>query len=143
MDTTDARRWKHLAARPLGLVLLAVLVVFVAGWTIDESSLRRAPSSWGFTLVAVVFAAYSVPVLVVAGVCAFVTLALDGQREVATCAWIAASACAMAGLLLVVLTLDTLVGSPAGAAFGLVALPVAVSLSWPLVTCIRSHRSRS
>ena len=25
MDSTDDRRWKHLAARPLGLVLVAVL----------------------------------------------------------------------------------------------------------------------
>ena len=143
MDPTDTRRWKRLAARPLGLVVLAVLGLSVSGWAIDQSSLPRSWDSWGYTIAAFAFAAYSLPVLVVTALCAFLTLAVEGFKEAVLCAWIAASACALAGLLLVLLALDTLVDSPAGTAFGVVALPVAASLFWPLVTCVVRTRSRS
>jgi len=141
MDTTEDRRWKHLAARPLGLVILALLVVSVAGWVIDDSSLQREGGSWGYTFAAFAFAVYAVPVMVVTAVCALLTLSVDGLRAVVLCAWIAALACALAGLLLAFLAVDALVGSPAGTVFGLVTLPVAGSLLWPLVTCVRRTRA--
>ena len=143
MDTTGARHWKHLAARPLGLILVAVLVVGAAGWTIDDSSLRREDGSWGYTFAAFAFAVYAVPAMVVTALCAFLALAFDGFREVVLCAWISAVVCALCGVLLVVLAADALAGSPAGTAFGLVALAVAASLSWPLATCIRTTRFQS
>jgi hypothetical protein len=141
MDTTDDPRWRRLAARPLGLVILALLVVSVAGWSIDGSSLQREGGSWGYTFAAFAFAVYAVPVIVVTAVCALLTLAVHELREVMVCAWIAALASALAGLLLVYLAMDALVGSPAGTVFGLVSLPVAASLLWPLVTCARRTRT--
>ena len=75
MGRTDDRRWKHLAARPLGIVLLAVLVVGATGWAIDESSLRREAGSWGYTFAAFAFAVYAVPVMAV-------MMALVSSRQV-------------------------------------------------------------
>jgi hypothetical protein len=70
------------------------------------------------------------------------TLAVNGSRETALLAWIAAVAGSVSGVLLAVLGLDALVGSPAGSAFGLVVLPVAAGVCWPLVTCFRRTRAR-
>ena len=141
MEKTHGRRWKHLAARPLGHVLLAVLVVGAAGWFIDGSSLRREDGSWGYTFAAFAFAVYAVPVMVVTAVCALLSLVVLGLREVVLCAWIAAVACVLAGLLLAFLAVDALGDSPAGTAFGVVTLPIAASLFWPLAACVRRTRS--
>jgi len=78
-----------------------------------------------------------VPVLVVVLVAAGLAHVVDDPREQAACAWIAAGASAIAGLALAVLALPTLLDSPAGTVFGIVALGVAATLVWPLASLVR------
>ena len=129
--------WKRLALRPLGVLVAGVLVLNAAGWIVDGSPLRQAEDSWGFVFAAFFLSLYAVPFLVVALICAGLAHVVDDPREQAVCAWIAAGAAALAGVALAVLALPSLLDSPAGTAFGLVAVGIAAALCWPLVTCVR------
>lgn len=137
MTVVAAPSWKRLALRPLGILVLAVLVLNAAGWAVDGSALRREDDSWGFVFAAFFLSLYAVPVVLVALVCAGLAQVVDEPREQAACAWIGAGAAALAGVVLAVLVLPTLLASPAGSVFGIVALGVAAALLWPLATCAR------
>ena len=137
MTVDAATAWKRLALRPLGLLVLAVLVLNAAGWVVDGSALRQEEDSWGFVFAAFFLSVYAVPFIAVALICAGLAHAFDDAREQAVCAWIAAGASGLAGVALVVLALPTLLDSPAGAAFGVAALGASAALVWPLVTCVR------
>ena len=80
--------------------------------------------------------------VVVTAACALPTVPIDDPRELAVRAWIGSVAAAVAGAVLGVLVVSSLLESPAGTVFGLVALPVAASLMWPLATCVRRTRLR-
>ena len=129
--------WERLALRPLGVLVAGGLVLNAAGWLVDASPLRQEDGSWGFAFGAFFLGLYAVPVLVVALICAGLARVVDDPREQAVCAWIAAGAAALAGVALAVLALPSLLGSPAGTAFGVVAMGIAAGLCWPLVTCVR------
>jgi hypothetical protein len=140
MTAAATSTWKRLALRPLGVLVLAVLVLNAAGWTVDGSALRQEDDSWGFVFAAYFLSVYAVPVVLVAAVCAGLAHVVDEPREQAACAWIGAGAAALAGVFLAVLVLPTLGDSPAGSVFGVVALGVAAALLWPLATCVRRRR---
>ena len=129
--------WERLALRPLGVLVAGVLVLNAAGWLVDASPLRQEEGSWGFAFAAFFLGLYAVPVLVVALIWAGLARVVDDPREQAVCAWIAAGAAALAGVALAVLALPSLLDSPAGTAFGVVAMGIAAGLCWPLVTCVR------
>ena len=129
--------WERLALRPLGVLVAGVLVLNAAGWLVDASPLRQEEGSWGFAFAAFFLGLYAVPVLVVALICAGLARVVDDPREQAVCAWIAAGAAALAGVALAVLALPSLLDSPAGTAFGAMAVGIAAGLCWPLVTCVR------
>ena len=129
--------WERLALRPLGVLVAGVLVLNAAGWLVDASPLRQEDGSWGFAFGAFFLGLYAVPVLVVALICAGMARVVDDPREQAVCAWIAAVAAALAGVALAVLALPSLLDSPAGTAFGAMAVGIAAGLCWPLVTCVR------
>lgn len=118
MSVAAAPAWRRLALRPLGLLVLGVLVLNAAGWIVDGSALRQKEGSWGFVFAAFSLSLYAAPVILVALVCAGLAHVVDDPREQAVCAWIAAGASALAG----------------------VALAVSAVLTWPLVTWVRRRR---
>ena len=141
MDHDRTLAWRRLAVRPLVLLVLAVLVVNAAGWAVDLSPLRQEEDSWGYVFAAFFLSMYAVPVLLVAAVCALLARALDDPGELAVCAWLAAVASGLAGIVLGVLAVPASLASPAGAAFGLLSVGVAVVLLSPLAACLRRTRS--
>ena len=141
MPSADPRPWRRLAARPLLLIVLAVVVLNVAARAVDESSLQQAEDSWGFVLGAFFLSVYAVPVGLVAAIAAGLATVVDQPREQAVCAWLGAVVCGLAGLALAALVIPQLWTSPAGAVFAVVGLAVAASLLWPVATCTRRTRA--
>ena len=137
MVPADSRHRKRLAVRPLVILVVAVLVLNAAGWAVDLSPLRQEDESWGYAFGAFFLGVYAVPVVVVAAVCALLTLT-DDARTIAVCAWIGSIASAVAGAVLGVLAVPDARWVARGHRLrpGL-ALAVAVALLSPLATCLR------
>ena len=133
--------WRRLAARPLLLLVLALVVLNAAAWVVDDSSLRQAEDSWGFVIAMFLLSMYAVPVVVVAAIAAGMSFVVQEPREQAVCAWIGAVVSGLAGLVVALTAVPQLWTSPAGAVFAVVALAVAASLLWPVVTCVRRERA--
>jgi hypothetical protein len=137
MTVDAAPAWRRLALRPLGHLVLAVVLLNAAAWAVDSSPLRQQPGSWGYAFGAFFLSLYAVPVLLVVLVGSGLAQVFDDPREQAVCAWVAAGATGVAGVGLALLALPLLLDSPAGTVFGVVALGVAATLVWPLVTLAR------
>ncbi len=136
MEPDAPPTWRRLALRPAWVLVLSLLVLNATGWVVDATALQREADSWGYLFAAFFLSVYALPIVLVVLVAAGLSRVVDRPREQAACAWIGSVAGALGGLALAVLALPTLLASPAGAVFGVVALGVALVLLWPLSSCV-------
>ena len=144
MTLTDSRPWRRLAVLPLVVLLGGVVVLNVAGWQIDSSSLDQGEDSWGYAFGAFFLSLYAVPVLLVVLGTAVVGWVTHQSGVQQGSAWVGSVACVVPAAFLATIALGSASGRSAEVVFGLVSAVIGLVLLVPVVLCARqSLRQRA
>ena len=139
MDALPDPGWRRLAVAPALAILVAMLLLVLAGWLVDLSPLQQGGDSSGHlaaaTLVALLLGL--VPMLLAA----LLAVVAPVVEHPAAWVWVASGVAAVSGTALALLGLNVVLrGSEAGTVFGLVALLLGFGLLAPVALCLRERR---